>query len=125
MVPEAKQLQVLIVDGAQHLRNDVLEDLRLLTSSAMNAENRMCLLLAGSTELRRRRGADLHPAVEALFQALHGLPRNVNRIAHHALTAAERGGRCHLPGLNPTSTILFHRIPQTEKTSAWLRETNR
>ena len=31
LVQEAKQLPILIVDEAQHLRNDVLEDLRLLT----------------------------------------------------------------------------------------------
>ena len=31
LVTEAKQLPILLVDEAQHLRNDVLEDLRLLT----------------------------------------------------------------------------------------------
>ena len=31
LVCEAKQLPVLVIDEAQHLRNDVLEDLRLLT----------------------------------------------------------------------------------------------
>ena len=40
---EAKQLPVLVVDEAHHLRNDVLEDLRLLTNFAMGAEQRMCL----------------------------------------------------------------------------------
>ena len=30
LVGEAKQLPVLVIDEAQHLRNDVLEDLRLL-----------------------------------------------------------------------------------------------
>jgi general secretion pathway protein A len=45
---------VLVVDEAQHLRNDVLEDLRLLTNYAMDSEPRLCLLLVGLTELRRR-----------------------------------------------------------------------
>jgi hypothetical protein len=36
----------LIVDEAHHLRNDVLEDLRLLTNYQMDSENRLCLLLA-------------------------------------------------------------------------------
>ena len=53
---EAKQRPVLIVDEAHHLRNDVLEDLRLLTNYAMDSENRLCLLLVGLTELRRRLG---------------------------------------------------------------------
>ena len=30
------------------------------------------------------------PAVEALFQSAHGLPRLVTRIAHYALTVAAR-----------------------------------
>lgn len=53
LVQESKQPPILIVDEAQHLRNDVLEDLRLLTSYAMDADNRLCLLLVGLTELRR------------------------------------------------------------------------
>ena len=129
LVAEAKQLPVLIVDEAQHLRNDVLEDLRLLTNFAMDAEQRLCLILVGLTELRRRLAMAVHeslsqrlvvrhhfggldrdelepylthrlrlagcelplfepPAVEALFQGSRGLPRQINRIAHYALSAA-------------------------------------
>ena len=129
LVQEAKQLPVLIVDEAQYLRNDVLEDLRLLTNFAMDAENRLCLLLVGLTELRRRLAMAVHEslsqrlvvrhhlggltrdelddylthrlrlagselplfepaAVEALYQASRGMPRQVNRIAHYALSAA-------------------------------------
>ena len=129
LVKEAKQLPVLIVDEAQHLRNDVLEDLRLLTNFAMDAEQRLCLILVGLTELRRRLAMAVHeslsqrlvvrhhiggldrdelepylthrlrlagcelplfepPAIEALFQASRGLPRQINRIAHYALSAA-------------------------------------
>jgi len=120
---------VLVVDEAQHLRNDVLEDLRLLTNFAMDSEPRLCLLLVGLTELRRRLGMAVHEslaqrivvryhlgglardelseyldhrlrlagtslplfepaAVHSLYQATHGLPRKVNRIAHYALSAA-------------------------------------
>ena len=126
---EAKQLPVLIIDEAHHLRNDVLEDLRLLTNFAMDAESRLCLILVGLTELRRRLTMAVHeslsqrlvvrhhltglereeldaylthrlhlagcelplfepPAVEALFQSARGLPRQINRIAHYALSAA-------------------------------------
>jgi len=114
LVIEAKQLPVLVVDEAHHLRNDVLEDLRLLTNYQMDAENRLCLLLVGLTELRRRLSMTVHesrdelprylehrlrlagtelpvftaPAIEILFQATNGMPRKVNRIAHYALTAA-------------------------------------
>ena len=129
LVTEAKQLPVLIIDEAHHLRNDVLEDLRLLTNFAMDAEQRLCLILVGLTELRRRLAMAMHeslaqrlvvrhhlagldrdevdayvrhrlrlagcelplfepPAVEALFQSARGLPRQINRIAHYALSAA-------------------------------------
>ena len=56
-----------LVDEAQHLRNDVLEDLRLLTNFEMDAERRLCLLLVGLTELRRRLAMAVH---ESLSQRL-------------------------------------------------------
>ena len=125
LVQEAKQLPVLIVDEAQHLRNDVLE-LRLLTNFSMDAERRLCMArrphrtadgcpwptsrsasasssditsaasaATNSTALAHRlrlAGCELPlfepPAVEALFQASRGLPRQINRIAHYALSAA-------------------------------------
>ena len=133
LVTEAKQLPVLVIDEAHHLRNDVLEDLRLLTNFAMDAEQRLCLILVGLTELRRRLAMAMHeslaqrlvvrhhltgldrdevdaylthrlrlagcelplfeaPAVEALFQSARGLPRQINRIAHYALSAAALDG---------------------------------
>ena len=126
---ETKIFPVLVVDEAQHLRNEVLEDLRLLTNYAMDAERRLCILLVGLTELRRRLTMAVHEsltqrivvryhlgglsrdelpaylthrlqlagcalplfepaAIEALFQATHGLPRKINRVAHYALSAA-------------------------------------
>ena len=129
LAKEARQLPVLVIDEAHHLRNDVLEDLRLLTNFNMDSDNRMCLILVGLTELRRRIAMAVHeslsqrlvvrhhltglareevdaylthrlrlagcelplfepPAVEALSHAARGLPRQINRIAHYALSAA-------------------------------------
>jgi len=129
---ETKIRPVLVVDEAQHLRSDVLEDLRLLTNYEMDSQNRLCLLLVGQAELRRRLGMAVHeplsqrivvrhylggltreelalylahllrlagtelplfegPALEAIFQATNGLPRKVNLLAHHSLTAAAIG----------------------------------
>ena len=73
LVQEAKQLPVLIVDEAQHLRNDVLEDLRLLTSYAMDADNRLCLLLVGLTELRRRLSMAVHESLSQRLVVRHHL----------------------------------------------------
>ena len=71
-----------IVDEAHHLRTDVLEDLRLLTNYAMDSENRLCLLLVGQPELRRRLG--------------HGGPRGARPAHRRALPprAASRATRC-------------------------------
>ena len=57
---EAKTKCLLIVDEAQALRSEVLEELRLLTNYAMDSENRLCLLLCGQTELRRRVAMAVH-----------------------------------------------------------------
>ena len=54
LLRESRQLPVLIVDEAHLLRTEVIEELRLLTNFEMDSENRLCLLLAGLTTLRRR-----------------------------------------------------------------------
>ncbi len=46
------------------LLNDVLEDLRLLTNYNMDAENRLCLLLVGLSELRRRLSMTVHESLD-------------------------------------------------------------
>jgi type II secretory pathway predicted ATPase ExeA len=60
---EARCRPLLIIDEAHHLRPDVLEDLRLLTNYQMDAENRLCLLLIGQPELRRRLGMAVYEAI--------------------------------------------------------------
>lgn len=60
---EARCRPILIIDEAHHLRPDVLEDLRLLTNYQMDAENRLCLLLIGQPELRRRLGMAVYEAL--------------------------------------------------------------
>ncbi|MBW6494709.1 MAG: AAA family ATPase [Burkholderiaceae bacterium] len=60
---ESRIHPVLVIDEAHHLRNDVLEDLRLLTNYAMDSEPRLCLLLVGLTELRRRLAMTVHESL--------------------------------------------------------------
>ena len=47
LVTEAKQLPAVVIDVAYRLCNDMLEDLCLLTNFAMDAEQRLCLILVG------------------------------------------------------------------------------
>jgi len=61
---DARIRPILVVDEAHHLRSDVLEDLRLLTNYRMDSDNRLCLLLVGQAELRRRLSMSAHEALE-------------------------------------------------------------
>ena len=70
---EARIRPVLIVDEAQHLRTDVLEDLRLLTNYEMDSQNRLCLLLVGQAELRRRLSMAVHEALSQRIVIRHHL----------------------------------------------------
>lgn len=70
---EARLHPVIIVDEAHHLRNEVLEDLRLLTNYAMDAERRLCLLLVGLTELRRRLAMAVHESLAQRIVVRHHL----------------------------------------------------
>ena len=50
---ESKIRPALIIDEAQYLRNEVLENLRLLTNYEMDSQNRLCMLFVGQAELRK------------------------------------------------------------------------
>jgi len=68
---DARCRPILVVDEAHHLRPDVLEDLRLLTNYQMDAENRLCLVLVGHPELRRRLTMAVHEALAQRIVVRH------------------------------------------------------
>lgn len=74
LVSEARCRPVLVIDEAHHLRPEVLEDLRLMTNYKMDAENRLCLLLLGQTELRRRLAMAVHEALAQRIVVRYHLP---------------------------------------------------
>ncbi len=74
LVGEAKCRPILLVDDAHHLRADVLEDLRLLTNYQMDSENRLCLLLVGQPELRRRLTMSVYEALSQRIVVRYHLP---------------------------------------------------
>ena len=100
-VCEAKQLPILVIDEAQHLRNDVLEDLRLLTNFAMDSENRLCLLLVGLTELRRRLAMAVHESLSQRLIVRHHLNGLDRDELDHYLTHRLRLAGCELPLFEP------------------------
>lgn len=60
---EARKLPILVVDEAHLLRNDILEELRLLTNFEMDASRRLCLVLCGLTSLHHRLGMSIHESL--------------------------------------------------------------
>ncbi len=75
---ELKIRPVLIIDEAQYLRNDVLENLRLLTNYEMDSQNRLCIIFVGQGELRRRLSLSVHePLAQRIVVRYHlsGLAR--------------------------------------------------
>jgi len=53
---------VLVIDEAHLLRNDVLDDLRLLTNFRMDSANLLSIILVGQTEFRRKLQFTAHEA---------------------------------------------------------------
>jgi len=71
---EVRARPVLVVDEAHHLRPELLEDLRLLTNYQMDSENRLCLLLIGQPELRRRLGLSVYEALSQRIVVRYHMP---------------------------------------------------
>lgn len=85
---DVKQQPILIIDEAQYLRNDILTNLRLLTNFEMDSKNRLCLIMVGQAELRRRLGMGVHePFWQRIVMNYHlsGLLQKelLNYLEHH------------------------------------------
>ena len=109
---DTKILPILVIDEAQHLRNDVLEDLRLLTNFAMDAERRLCLLLVALTELRRRLTMAVHESLAQRIVVryhLAGLTRDElpAYLAHRLQLAG-----CTLPVFEPAAVEALFQATQ-------------
>ena len=98
---EARRQPVLIIDEAHHLRNDVLEDLRLLTNFAMDSESRLCLLLVGLTQLRRRLSMAVHESLAQRLIVQHHLRGLEREELEHYLTHRLRLAGCEVPLFEP------------------------
>lgn len=98
---QAKQRPVLIIDEAHHLRNDVLEDLRLLTNYRMDSDNRLCLLLVGLTELRRRLAMAVHESLAQRIVVRYHLTGLDRQELPQYLTHRLHLAGCELPLFEP------------------------
>lgn len=103
LMTETRTRPVLILDEAHGLRSDVLEEMRLLTNYAMDAQNRLCLLFCGQTELRRRLGMAVHEALsQRIVVRFHLPPLARNEIEPYLLHLLRRAGT-ELPIFEPAA----------------------
>ncbi len=109
---EAKQRPVLIIDEAHHLRNDVLEDLRLLTNYEMDSHNRLCLLLVGLTELRRRLSMAVHESLAQRIVVRYHLAGLAREELPDYLTHRLRLAGCELPLFEPPAVEALFQATQ-------------
>jgi len=109
---EAKQRPVLIVDEAHHLRNDVLEDLRLLTNYEMDSQNRLCLLLVGLTELRRRLSMAVHESLaQRIVVRVHLAGLSREELPDYLVHRLRLAG-CELPLFEPPAVEALFQATQ-------------
>jgi type II secretory pathway predicted ATPase ExeA len=109
---EARQRPVLIVDEAHHLRNEVLEDLRLLTNYQMDSDNRLCLLLVGLTELRRRLAMAVHESLAQRIVVRYHLAGLTREELPAYLTHRLRLAGCELPVFEPPAVEALFQATQ-------------
>jgi len=109
---EAKQRPVLIIDEAHHLRNEVLEDLRLLTNYQMDSENRLCLLLVGLTELRRRLAMAVHESLAQRIVVRHHLTGLTRAELPEYLSHRLHLAGCELPLFEPPAVEALFQATQ-------------
>lgn len=110
---EGKQRPVIIVDEAQHLRNEVLEDLRLLTNYEMDSENRLCVLFVGLTELRRRLQMSVHESLDQRIVMRYNLPGLSREELPDYLTHRLRMAGCELPLFEPAAVEAIYQATKS------------
>ena len=92
---------MLVIDEARHLRNDVFEDLPLLTNYEMDSKNRLCPLLVGRTELRRRLAMACHESLAQRLVVRHHLTGIKREELDAYLAYRLRLAGCELPRFEP------------------------
>lgn len=100
---------VLIIDEAQHLRAEVLEQLRLLTNLETDTKKLLQVILIGQPELqqllKRQELRQLAQRITARYHLLPLTPEEVGLYVHHRLQVAGR----HEPLFNTGAIKALHR----------------
>ncbi len=103
---------VLIIDEAQHLQPEVLEQLRLLTNLETNTKKLLQVILIGQPELQQLlRRRDLRQLAQRITARYHLLPLNkqeVHQYIKHRLAIAE----CLRPIFSGSALRMIHKLSQ-------------
>ena len=101
---------VLIIDEAQHLRPDVLEQLRLLTNLETNKKKLLKVILIGQPELQELlRQRELRQLAQRITARYHLLPltrEEVSQYVQHRLKVAG----CQRPIFNNRAFSVLHKL---------------
>jgi len=103
---------LLIIDEAQHLEPEVLEQLRLLTNLETNTKKLLQVILIGQPELQQLlKRRDLRQLAQRITARYHLLPLNKQELAayiKHRLSVAD----CHRALFNDGALTVIHQISQ-------------
>ena len=103
---------LLIIDEAQHLEPEVLEQLRLLTNLETNTKKLLQVILIGQPELQQLlKRRDLRQLAQRITARYHLLPLNKQELAayiKHRLSVAD----CHRALFNDGALTAIHQISQ-------------
>ncbi|WP_445775441.1 ExeA family protein, partial [Shewanella sp.] len=99
---------VLIIDEAQHLRSEVLEQLRLLTNLETNTKKLLQVILIGQPELQQLlKRQDLRQLAQRITARYHLLPLNKEEIALYVQHRLQVAGR-HEPLFTRKAIAALH-----------------
>ncbi|MDO6489476.1 AAA family ATPase [Colwellia sp. 6_MG-2023] len=103
---------ILIIDEAQHLEAQVLEQLRLLTNLETNTKKLLQVILIGQPELQQLlKRRDLRQLAQRITARYHLLPLNTQELAayiKHRLSVAD----CHRALFDKGAIATIHKLSQ-------------
>ncbi|QIR15277.1 ExeA family protein [Shewanella aestuarii] len=100
---------VLIIDEAQHLRSEVLEQLRLLTNLETDTKKLLQVILIGQPELQQLlKRQDLRQLAQRITARYHLLPLNLDELALYVQHRLQVAGR-HQPLFTAKSIRRLHK----------------
>ncbi|QDP02279.1 ExeA family protein [Thalassotalea sp. PS06] len=103
---------LLIIDEAQHLQAEVLEQLRLLTNLETNAKKLLQVILIGQPELQQLlKRQDLRQLAQRITARYHLMPLTVEEVGQYIKHRLKVAG-CEQPLFSASAIRLIHRYTQ-------------